>query len=264
MAIGSLFSGLGGFELGLERGGLGPVAWQAEADPFCRSVLRRHWPAARLVNSVQEVRRGRVEAVEVICGGPPCQPVSVAGHGLGAGDPRWLWHECTRILSELQPEWAVWENVPMLRQRGLSAVLSDLAKGGWDAEWFDLRASDVGAPHRRERVWIVCHRVGRTLDRFRVALERALANGDGAGRVELSAPRLHADGPLGNDAPRRSAYPPLPDDEAGWNRWTGPQPLVRRSVDGPPDWIHRTRALGNAVVADDAEVIGRAIVEARS
>ncbi len=115
MTIGSLFSGIGGLELGLERAGLGPVAWQAEMDDFCRRVLRHHWPHARLFGSVQEVQHGRAERVSVVCGGFPCQPVSVAGKRLGSDDSRWLWPEMRRVIADLDPEWVVIENVPGLR-----------------------------------------------------------------------------------------------------------------------------------------------------
>lgn len=175
MTIGSLFSGIGGLELGLERAGLGPVRWQAEVDPFARSILRKHWPGVPIYRDVREVKRGTTEPVRVVCGGFPCQPFSVAGLRRGTDDERWLWPECARILDELRPEWGVFENVPGLRTRGLGVVLADLAARGFDAEWLDLRASDVGAPHRRERLFVIAHRDGATLDRWRAAIERAMA-----------------------------------------------------------------------------------------
>lgn len=191
MTIGSLFSGIGGLELGLERAGLGPVIWQAECEPFAREVLRRHWPGVRCFRDVREVRHGRADRPRVLCGGFPCQPVSVAGKGLGQDDPRWLWPECRRIAGELEPEWCVWENVPPLRTRGLCGVLLDVAGLGLNAEWFDLRASDVGAPHRRARIFIVTHRDGDMLDRFRAHLDRAMAErGRGPNVADASGRRV--------------------------------------------------------------------------
>ena len=276
MRIGSLFSGVGGLELGLEAVGLGDVAWQAERDPFCRSVLRRHWPSVKRYNDVREVRRGQAEAVDLICGGFPCQPVSVAGHGLGADDERWLWPECLRITAELEPQWCVWENVPMLRQRGLCGVLADVAALGLNAEWFPLRASDAGAPHRRERLFIVTHRDGSRLDRFRRAINGAhaeecdldedcscpMADRHGDGFLELGAAWVHADGAQRDNPSRRCAYPPRRGDDEGWAGWTGPEPLVRRGADGLSDRLDRIHALGNAVVPGVAQMIGRAIKEA--
>ncbi len=290
MTIGSLFSGIGGLELGLERAGIGPVRWQAEVDPFARSILRKHWPGVTLYRDVREVRHGATEPVRVICGGFPCQPVSYAGLRRGADDERWLWPECRRILNELRPEWGVFENVPGLRTRGLNDVLGDLAALGLAAEWVDLRASDVGAPHRRERIFIVTHRDGAALDQWRVAIERAMAergigtraadargasmaNGDGHGRVELGAARIHDHRPLRNHAPRRgegaraNEWPPRHGDIDGWRRWVergGPRPLICRGVDGVPDRLDRLSALGNAVVPMVSELVGRAIVEAEA
>ena len=155
MTIGSLFSGVGGLELGLERAGFGPVIWQAEIDPYCRAVLARHWPDARRFADVREVRRGVADRVDVVCGGFPCQPVSVAGKRLAQADARWLWPEYARVARELQPACVVAENVPGLRSAGLRDVLADLAELGFDVEWSHLSAAEVGAPHKRVRVWIV-------------------------------------------------------------------------------------------------------------
>ena len=176
VTIGSLFSGVGGLELGLEWAGLGPTIWQAERDPFCRKVLRERWPGVKCFGSVQEVRRERAARPFLLCGGFPCQPVSYAGRGLGERDERWLWPECARVARELEPEWCVFENVRGLLHRGLAAVLSDLADCGFDAEWFDLSAGDLGESHRRSRIWIVAHRSGDRLDRFRSEIERAVAD----------------------------------------------------------------------------------------
>jgi len=153
--IGSLFSGIGGLELGLERAGLGRVAWQAEIDPFCRAVLAKHWPDAVRFSDVKEVGRGTAR-VDFICGGFPCQDVSLAGKRAGLDGARsGLWSEYARVISELEPKAVVIENVLGLRTLGLRRVLSDLADLGFDAEWSDLAASDVGAPHRRRRLFIV-------------------------------------------------------------------------------------------------------------
>src|SRR5690606_33333535 len=154
MRIGSLFSGIGGLELGLERAGLGRVAWQCEIDPYCRAVLARHWPEARRYDDARAID-GSAARVDVVCGGFPCQPVSVAGKRLAQADERWLWPEFARVVRELRPAIVVVENVPGLRSAGLRDVLADLAALGFDAEWSCLAASDVGAPHIRRRLFIV-------------------------------------------------------------------------------------------------------------
>ena len=161
MTIGSLFSGIGGLELGLERAGLGPVLWQVEMDPFCRSVLAMHWPGAdRSVTDVKEANANNLARVDVVCGGFPCQDLSYAGRGAGlAGRRSGLWWEYLRIVRELEPRIVVVENVSALLARGLDAVLGSLAEAGYDAEWRCVRASDAGAPHRRERIFIVARSV---------------------------------------------------------------------------------------------------------
>lgn len=157
MTIGSLFSGIGGLELGLEWAGLGPVAWQVEADAWCRGVLARHWPGAdRSVHRVQDAGRANLALVDIICGGFPCQDVSVAGKGAGLDGARsGLWREFARIIGELRPRVVVIENVSQLITRGLDRVAADLAGHGYSAHARILRASDVGAPHRRERLFVV-------------------------------------------------------------------------------------------------------------
>lgn len=158
MRIGSLFSGIGGLELGLEWAGVGHTVWQVEQDPFCRAVLAHHWPDAVRHNDVRTVGAHNLEPVDVICGGFPCQDISYAGKGAGlSGERSGLWSEFARIVGELGPQFVVVENVAALLTRGIDAVLGTLADLGYDAEWSTLRASDVGAPHRRERVFIVAH-----------------------------------------------------------------------------------------------------------
>jgi DNA (cytosine-5)-methyltransferase 1 len=159
--IGSLFSGIGGLDLGLERAGVGRTVWQVEADPFCRGVLARHWPDAVRYNDVREVRGGAVEPVDLLCGGFPCQDVSNAGKRAGLdGERSGLWYEFDRLVGELRPRFVVIENVAALLGRGGPDVLRSLAARGYDAWWDCVPAAAVGAPHRRDRLFIVAWRVG--------------------------------------------------------------------------------------------------------
>lgn len=340
MTIGSLFSGVGGLELGLERAGLGPVLWQAESDAWCRRVLAKHWPEARRYEDVRDVD-GSAERVELICGGFPCQDISFAGAGAGlSGSRSGLWWEYLRVLRALRPRWVVVENVAALLARGLDAVLGSLAASGYDASWDCVPAAAVGAPHRRDRLFLVAWDVSdaeRDPVRFRaergqgaarpadpghaVALDLGsdVANADGgtppervppgpshdtrngrgladAGlpgpeggvvdgerlRPAQCGPRLadgdrRGRGPLGahglrldeawDDVDRRDlpAWPPAPGDLHAW-RTVPPaaQPAVCRVAHGVPRGLdgRRLKGLGNAVVPQVAEVIGRAIVEA--
>jgi len=157
-----LFSGIGGFSLGLERtGGFKTVAF-CEIEPFCRSVLNQHWPKVPIYEDVKTLTIERLGAdgitVDAICGGFPCQDISNAGKGAGlAGERSGLWFEFHRLIKEIQPKIAIIENVSALRSRGLDQVLGSLAEIGYDAVWHCIPAAAVGAPHQRDRIWIVAH-----------------------------------------------------------------------------------------------------------
>jgi DNA (cytosine-5)-methyltransferase 1 len=163
--VGSLFSGIGGFELGFERCGMSTL-WQVEQDAYCRAVLARHFPEARRFEDVRDVGAQDLAPVDLICGGFPCQDLSSAGHGAGIDAARsGLWSEFARIIRELRPGYVVVENVPaLLTGKGkrwdrapVGRVLGDLAEAGYDAEWACLSAREFGAPHLRKRVWIVAY-----------------------------------------------------------------------------------------------------------
>jgi DNA (cytosine-5)-methyltransferase 1 len=154
LTFGSLFSGIGGLDLGLERAGM-KCAWQVEIDPYCQKVLTKHWPN---VPKFEDVRTFTPTAVDVVAGGFPCQDVSVAGPKVGIDGPRsGLWRELHRIISEVRPQFAIVENTAGLLVRGLDRVLGDLAGIGYDAEWGVLSSCRFGAPHVRQRVFIVAY-----------------------------------------------------------------------------------------------------------
>lgn len=161
LAIGSLFSGIGGLELGLEHATGGRVCWQVERDAWCRDVLAKHWPDAVRYDDVCTVNG--LPAVDLICGGFPCQDVSLAGKRAGFGGERSsLWREYRRIIADVRPRLVFVENVPGLLTaddgHAFAEVLGDLAALGFDATWDVFRASDVGAPHRRERLFLLAYR----------------------------------------------------------------------------------------------------------
>ena len=152
MKIGSLFSGIGGLELGLERAGVGQVIWQVENNAYCLAVLRKHWPHAERFEDVKTPRR--YPSVDLVCGGFPCQDVSSAGKGAGLveGTRSGLWSEYKRIVSEVKPLWVVVENVASGKRRWLPTVRRDLHLLGYDSTAVALSAADVGAPHVRKRI----------------------------------------------------------------------------------------------------------------
>ena len=160
LTVGSLFAGIGGLELGLEWTGGFKTMWQVEKDEYCRKVLAKHWPDVERHERVEEVGAHNLESADLICGGFPCQPVSVAGKQLAQRDDRWLWPEFARIVRELRPRYVLVENVPGLLTRGMGDVLGDLAAIGYDAEWESIPAASVGAPHLRYRVFVIAYRDG--------------------------------------------------------------------------------------------------------
>lgn len=169
MTFGSLFSGIGGIDLGLERAGM-ECRWQVEIDPFARRVLTKHWPNVpkykdvRIVEAFDDESQRlieRVEPIDLLAGGFPCQDISTAGQGIGIiGERSGLWKEFARLVAELRPISILAENVPALRGRGLAMVLQDLWALGYDAEWHCIPACSFGAPHERDRIWIVAYPAG--------------------------------------------------------------------------------------------------------
>ncbi len=156
MTHGSLFSGIGGFELGAKRAGIKTI-WNCEIEPFCRQVLKKHFPETHQYTDITELKNPPY--VDIISGGFPCQDISVAnpnGKGL-EGERSGLWKEMYRIIQEIRPRYVLIENSPNLLRKGMREVLSGISEIGYDAEWHCLRASDFGYPHKRERVFIIAH-----------------------------------------------------------------------------------------------------------
>ena len=238
MNVLSLFAGIGGLELGLERAGM-TVVGQVELDPFARSVLATHWPEVPRHDDVRTAvpwwqSRPDRPRVDVVAGGFPCQPFSTAGRRRGVADERWGWPWMADVIAGLRPRVVIVENVAALLRdvEAFGWVLADLAALGFDADWSVLSACAVGAPHTRERLFLVAHT-------HRVD-----------GRAGLGA----------------GAGGPVPGGHGGPGSWADPVDGLlaaeRRSgrvVDGVPDRLEpaRVRTLGNAVVPAVAEHVGR-------
>jgi len=163
--IGSLFAGIGGFELGLERAIPGAeTVWQVEQNQFCQKILKKHWPNAKIFDDVRTVNKNNLEPVDIICGGFPCQDISIAGKQKGLdGEKSGLWFEMLRLISELRPRIAVLENVAAVTFRGLPDILGGLSEIGYDAEWQIISARQFGAPHLRKRWFCVAYPNGSRL-----------------------------------------------------------------------------------------------------
>lgn len=249
MNVLDLFSGIGGFSLGLERAGMRTVAF-CEIDPYCRAVLRKHWPNVPVYEDVRTLTAERLATdgirVDVICGGFPCQDLSRA-NGVWSkrpgleGERSGLWTEYARLVGELRPRYFLVENVTDILDGWLGLILGDLAACGYDAEWDCLPATVVGARSPRERWWLVSYPSGKRLD----------------GEHGEREPSRHPGG-IFDVIARSSPRPP------SWQNWLS-EPAIRRVVDGTPnrmDRIRRTKAIGNAVVPQIPEIIGRAIMQA--
>ena len=235
LTIGSLFAGVGGIELGLEAHGH-RTAFQVERDPYCLRILAQHWPDVPRHDDVTtfpewwQTNKEDIGHVDIITAGFPCQPFSLAGKQLGTNDERWLWPATRDAIRAVGPEWVLLENVSALVRdgRAFGAVLGDLHRLGFDAEWATLRASDFGAPHGRERVYVLAHAT-----RVDGQSWRGLGQG-GERRASLPARGLSG---LALPARRRAA-----------DAWLAREPQVDRLVDGVPDQVDRLRVAGNAVV----------------
>jgi DNA (cytosine-5)-methyltransferase 1 len=289
-----LFSGIGGFSLGLERAGMETVAF-CEIDKKARLVLNKHWPDVPVFDDVSTLTRETLDArgisVDVICGGFPCQDISLAGKGAGLeGDRSGLWFQFHRLIKEIQPHYAIIENVSALRNRGLDQVLGSLAEIGYDAEWHCIPASAVGAPHRRDRIWIVAypcckrckegsklqsvqstkraicgcpimaypneqHRWGEPSGQLREGRE-AWKQSCGGSAVVADTMQSGLQGQWQitsriSEELKNSSYP----------RWWAVEPAVGRVANGVPSRVDRLKQLGNAVVPQIPELIGSAIIK---
>ena len=232
-----LFSGIGGFSLGLERtGGFETVAF-CEIEEFPRKVLRKHWPEVPIYEDIRDLTADALARdgidVDVIAGGFPCQDISVAGKGAGLGGKQSsLWSEYARLIGEVRPRFVLVENVAALLARGMGEVLGDLAASGYDAVWDCIPASFVGAPHNRDRLWIVAHPERDQQSRKKPCVW-----------------------PLG----RVGRF----EQPVSWDRsWQDALSAFRGVDDGLSRSVDRTDGLRNSVVPQIPEMIGRAILAA--
>jgi len=235
-----LFSGIGGFSLGLHWAGMRTAAF-CEADPFARAVLARHWPRVPIYDDVRtlsaaRLRQDGVPRPDLICGGFPCQDISLAGRGAGiAGARSGLWSHMARLVRECRPDWVVAENVPGLRGRGADRVLSELEAAGYACWPLLVGAVHAGAPHRRSRVWLVA--------------QADAADARGAGLEAWQ--RGPATAGAGLPVERRGGWAAAP----GLRRMADE---VSGGMDG--DRRARIHTLGNAAVPATVAMIGRAIL----
>ena len=284
ITFGSLFAGIGGIDLGLERAGM-ECAWQVEIDPYAQKVLAKHWPNVRRYSDVKECGSDNLDPVDLICGGFPCQDISYAGKGAGIEGARsGLWKEYYRIICELRPRFVLVENVTALLGRGLDVVLGDLAACGYDAEWESLPAAAFGAPHRRDRIFIIAHansgsggsEHGKQQEIFSEKPNRVCKNrsSDNVAHPESEYgkwPKPKGDQGRQSQGTARNGSSDMADaniesakrvaeSRQECTPWET-EPDVGRVANGVPSRVDRLRCLGNAVVPQVAEWVGRRIYE---
>jgi DNA (cytosine-5)-methyltransferase 1 len=250
LTFGSLFAGIGGIDLGLERAGMS-CAWQVEIDEYARRVLAKHWPDVPRFGDIRDCGAHNLAPVDLICGGFPCQDISGAGRRAGIdGERSGLWSEYARIVGELRPRYVLVENVAALLVRGMGRVLGDLAAIGYDAEWSTLSACALGAPHTRERLFIIAHpHRERRGDGRVIAPHHAVSPRSGWKATQAKSKWQDVERWISETV------------QAGM--WSRSPAKVQRVADGVPARLveDRLRGLGNAVVPQVAEFIGRCILD---
>jgi len=236
-----LFAGIGGFSLGFERAGMECVG-HVEIDPFARSVLRRHWPRVVIRGDVLKLKGGEFGKVHLICAGIPCQPFSVAGKRRGKDDYRDLWPEVFRVVKIERPRWFVGENVANFANMEFARTKSDLESVGYEVgEPLVVPACAVGLPHIRQRVWFFAHSASFAVSQAATPIRSVRSSRD-----------------TRKDAGSRAG------SQVSEINWELSEADVCRKIDGVPSRLDRMRCLGNALVPQIAELIGRMIINADS
>ena len=242
----SLFSGIGGLDIAAEWAGFKTVAF-CERDDFCQKVLKKHWPNVRIFDDVRTIDTSELPRIELLHGGYPCQPFSHAGKRGGHADERHLWPEMFRLVRELAPTWVVGENVKGHVTLGLDEVIDDLEGAGYATRAFVFPACAVGAPHTRERLFVVAHSSSAARQRNARDVLGAQAQSNSQRLEDGALPHRPAIGGCGERA----------RDARAWEV----EPEVARLADGLPRQLDGVRAFGNAVVPQQAYPIFAAIAE---
>ena len=272
-----LFSGLGGFSLGLERTGCFKTTAFCDNNKYSRLLLQKHWKGVKIYNDVREINKEQLESdgiqfPDIITGGFPCQPFSVAGKQKGTSDDRHLWPEMFRIIKEFTPRWIIGENVKGLTniEKGMvfESVCTDLEGEGYEVRAFNIPAAGVGAPHRRERIWIVAsledsRRSLRSWSKFGEKDENEIRKryADQHQRPGSTSESNVADASTGRRASQEGEIQTRGNgtEHQGW--WST-EPNVGRVANGVSGRVYRLRALGNSIVPQIATEIGYAIIKA--
>ncbi|MCP3683372.1 MAG: DNA cytosine methyltransferase [bacterium] len=266
-----LFSGIGGFRLGAEWAGMKfDKEYHSDIDEYANKVYAQHFPKSKQLGDITKIDFEKLKDGNefLISGGFPCQDISIAGKGEGIeGKRSGLWSEMWRAIRVLRPRFAIIENVSAITFRGLDRVLADLAEIGYSAEWQDIRAEDVDAPHRRERIWIVAYpeqarwrerangeRIGFAMQGRREASNNLSDSGEAQGIMAYPSEQgLEGQEPEGRDRGQQG----LLTERSQWPV----EPSICRVVNGLPNRSHRLRCLGNSIVPQIAQLLFEQIKE---
>lgn len=264
LTFGSLFAGIGGFDLGFERAGF-KCKWQVEIDGYATRVLAKHWPGVDRFRDIRECGPGNLQYVNCIIGGFPCQDISYAGKGAGlAGERSGLFYEAMRIVGDLGPKYVVLENVAALLTRGIDQVLGTLASLGYDAEWHCIPAAAVGAPHRRDRVFVL----GWDANCGEQSKKRVVSSEykSESSRDSQAIPNPNITRPQGmrteweNTQREAASGFARPSHSSGNGQWEI-EPAVGRVADGVSRRVDRLGCLGNAIVPQVAEYVANRVLQ---
>ena len=269
LTVGSLFSGIGGLDLGFERAGFN-IAWQCEKDSYCQKVLNKHWPNTPCYDNIEDLHRadGPQPDADILIGGFPCQDISLAGEGAGLdGDRSGLWWEYCRLIRSIRPRYAIVENVPALVRRGLRAILGALAESGYDAEWQIVSAAAMGAPHIRERLFLVAYPSGSRCRPKKRNLFQRRRESDASRSGQENEPRANTNCKVPPESglpwerwrklSNGGMRPPIRGDAHDWHT----EPRVGRLADGVSSQVDQLRGLGNAVVPQVAQFVAECVRE---
>ena len=281
-----LFSGIGGFSLGLESTGHFETAAFCEIEPYCQKVLKKHWPNVPIFDDIRKLKGKDIGAIDIITGGYPCQPFSVAGKQKAEQDPRHLWPEYFRLIKELRPTWVIGENVSGHIKLGLDSVLEDLASEGYSTRTFSISASSIGANHKRERIWIIANSNGS-----KFLEENSSVRSESTESIRSNIGSICENISKTNDVANTNSirWNEIKDEngntfksssqetkfttrqlkrkssegrqEGMGRKWWESEPRVGRVAHGIPKRVDRLKTLGNSVVPHIPYYIGQAIVE---
>lgn len=265
MNVLDIFSGIGGFSLGLERAGFKTVAF-CEKDKNCQKILKKHWPETPIYEDVKSLDGSIFEEIFLIAGGFPCQDISVGGAQKGIGGERsGLWKEYARLINEIKPKYAIIENVERLRKNGLGIVLYDLFALGYNVEWHCITANAIGYPHQRDRIWIIAD-AGRerfneyTREKRPLPANEKRANSSLYSEGKKCEPKPGAIRPILSRGALEHFRNSRPDPRA-------PLSGIRRVTNGVPEGLdekerkERIKQLGNSIIPAMAEFIGKEILK---